>query len=254
MEAFIRTIKPAIGIWYHQDANVISINGARHVIAATYAKLVGLGPNALVSRLEYEIGRDGGPTTTQLQQIVYTPALLPSHSASASAWPWIFGMILAVVGIGGYTLYEWESPTRTAKQSVSIPSSMPLAPQPPPPEAADVAGERPVPLPQPSADSVVPDAVNTAGGMTSVAVGGVAPGTGKIHLSFSGESWVEVRQGNGSIAFSGMNSAGTEQWVDGQPPFDLVVGNARAVRLVYRGAEVNLEPYTKVTVARLQLK
>jgi protein MpaA len=47
MEAFIRTISPAVGIWYHQDANVVSVNGARHVIAATYAKLVGLGTGSV---------------------------------------------------------------------------------------------------------------------------------------------------------------------------------------------------------------
>ena len=43
MEVFIRTIRPAVGIWYHQDANVISINGARPIIPSTYGQLVGLG-------------------------------------------------------------------------------------------------------------------------------------------------------------------------------------------------------------------
>lgn len=218
-----------------------------------YAKLVGLDPNEMVSRLEYEVGRDGGPTTTQLQQIVYTPALLPSHAASASAWPWIFGMIMAIVGIGGYTLYEWESPAGNAKRNPGVTLPAPVPQPPSPPAAAESAVERPIPLPQPGADVVTPGTGN-ADSATAPSLGSVAPGTGKLHLSFSGESWVEVRQANGSIAFSGMNSAGTEQWIDGQPPFDLVVGNARAVRLVYRGAAVNLEPYTKVTVARLQLK
>ena len=79
-------------------------------------------------------------------------------------------------------------------------------------------------------------------------------GNGKIRLVFSGESWVEVRQGNGALVYSGTNIAGSEQWVDGEPPFDLVVGNSRVVKVTYRGADVNLEPFTKVTVARLQLK
>jgi protein MpaA len=47
MEAFIRSIRPAIGIWYHQDANVISVNGARHIIPATYGRLVGLGTGSV---------------------------------------------------------------------------------------------------------------------------------------------------------------------------------------------------------------
>ena len=47
MEGFIRTIRPAVGIWYHQDANVISINGARHIIPSTYGQLVGLGTGSV---------------------------------------------------------------------------------------------------------------------------------------------------------------------------------------------------------------
>jgi cytoskeleton protein RodZ len=219
-----------------------------------YAKLVGLDPNEMVARLEYEVGRDGGPTTTQLQQIVYTPALLPSQAASTSAWPWIFGMILAIVGIGGYTLYEWESPARNAKSGIGVVLPTPVPQTPTPTAVTENTGERLIPLPQPAADVLPSGTGDVVSAPAAASVAGVAPGTGKIHLSFSGESWVEVRQANGSIAFSGMNSTGTEQWVDGQPPFDLVVGNARAVKLVYRGAEVNLEPYTKVTVARLQLK
>ncbi len=222
-----------------------------------YAKLVGLDPNELVSRLEYEVGRDSGPTTTQLQQIVYTPALLPARTEGASVWPWIFGMMLAVVGIGGYTLYEWESPPRTNKavETLMPPPAPPMQPQASLPAASEVTVERPLPLPQPSLE-IGASATGSAmgGGAIAPNIGGVAPGAGKIQLSFSAESWVEVRQANGSVAFSGMNSAGTEQWVDGQPPFDLVIGNALAVKLLYRGAEVNLEPYTKVTVTRLQLK
>ena len=54
--------------------------------------------------------------------------------------------------------------------------------------------------------------------------------------------------------FSRNSLAGAEQWADGEPPFDLVIGNARDVKLFYRGAEVDLAPYIKVSVARLQLK
>jgi protein MpaA len=43
MQAFLLSIKPAIAIWFHQDANVITINGARREIPAAYGRLVGLG-------------------------------------------------------------------------------------------------------------------------------------------------------------------------------------------------------------------
>lgn len=247
-----------------------------------YAKLVGLEPGDLVAQLEREAGRDNGPTTAQLQQITYAPAVMPSPSEGTSAWPWILGMLLAVTGIGGYMLYQWDAPVR--------PGSTQLGPGGPPADSGSRSGhsappaaaqavetlplalpsgsanadERAIPMPQPGVEVVPPGssadstrAAEAAGAAPAVSGAIVTPATvtsGKIHLSFTGESWVEVRQGNGTLVYSGVNRNGSEQWVDGQPPFDLVVGNARVVKLNYRGAEINLEPYTKVTVARLQLK
>ncbi len=240
-----------------------------------YARLVGIDPNNLVLLLEREVGYGGGPTTTQLQQIAYAPATLPVRAEHTTAWPWILAMLLAVVGIGGYTLYTWEPPIGARQSALVVRGAAPAgqveqrtqdavaaAVQPAVPAIASAAldsgaggvtasfggavsgnrSERPIPLPQPVADIVPP-------GDRAPAVTG-----GKIRLRFSGESWVEVRQGNGTLVYSGLSSASTEQWVDGQAPFDLVIGNARAVKLQYRGADVNLEPYTKGPVAKVQLK
>jgi len=44
LEAFVREIQPAVTVWYHQDANTITINGDRKVIPRTYATYVGLQP------------------------------------------------------------------------------------------------------------------------------------------------------------------------------------------------------------------
>lgn len=216
-----------------------------------YAKLVGLDANELVSLLEVGAVRDGGPTTMQLQQIASLPATMPARTEGRSAWPWILGMILAVVGIGGYTLYEWEAPARLVKSTATVPAP-PVAGTPNPPVASADTADRSVPMPQPSADTGIPG----GGGLRSASppVDGTARGSGKIHLAFTGASWVEVRQADGAVVFSGLNNAGMEQWIDGEAPFDLVIGDARSVKLVYRGNEINLEPYTKATVAKLQLK
>ena len=47
VEAFIREIRPSIGIWYHQDANTISISGARPEIPTLYGQIVGLEPGTV---------------------------------------------------------------------------------------------------------------------------------------------------------------------------------------------------------------
>ncbi len=238
-----------------------------------YARVVGLDANNLVMLLEREAGHDSGPTTTQLQQIAYAPATLPVRSEHTTAWPWILAMLLAIVGIGGYTLYTWEPPIgarvpaaaagvttpagRTAQHTPDVVAPATTQPatsvnpgatsDPKPNEApssstSTATRERAIPRPQPTAD------VSSPGDGVPAVIGG------KIRLRFSGESWVEVRQGNGTLVHSGLSAAETVQWVDGQPPFDLVIGNARVVKLQYRGADVSLEPYTKGPVAKVQLK
>ena len=56
------------------------------------------------------------------------------------------------------------------------------------------------------------------------------------------------------VIFSRLNPAGTEQVVTGTPPLDVVVGNAHAVKLMYRNKPVDLAPHTRVDVARVHLE
>ena len=80
------------------------------------------------------------------------------------------------------------------------------------------------------------------------------PGEHVIRFRFEQESWVEIRDRNGSKIFSQLNPAGTVQVVSGLPPLALVVGNAAGVRLMHNDQPVNLAPYVKVDVARLTLE
>lgn len=208
-----------------------------------YARLLGLDGNALVATLESQVTGDTGPNTFQLQQVAYTPSTMPATANNSAAWPWLLATLLAVVGIGGYTLYDWQGPSQTTQpSSVSANTvsanatestvNFPTAIEPP-------MGERLIPLPLPMAEIVAPPPTQLSG---------------KLRLVFEGESWTEVRQANGEVVYSGIGSQGMERWADGQPPFDLIIGNAKQVKLFYRGAEVDLTPYIKVSVARLQLK
>jgi len=47
VEGFIREIQPMVGLWYHQDANTISLGGARKEIPTAYGLLVGLEPGTV---------------------------------------------------------------------------------------------------------------------------------------------------------------------------------------------------------------
>lgn len=75
-----------------------------------------------------------------------------------------------------------------------------------------------------------------------------------LALRFERDSWVEVKQGDGKILMSQLNRGGTEQTVEGLPPFQIIIGNAPNVRLVYNNTPVDLRPHLKVDVARLTLE
>jgi cytoskeleton protein RodZ len=74
---------------------------------------------------------------------------------------------------------------------------------------------------------------------------------GKIlKLVFKGSSWVEIRDAKGKILLSRLNPAGSEAEVSGRPPFNVIVGNAPEVQVFYNDHVFDLEPHTKVAVAR----
>jgi cytoskeleton protein RodZ len=80
----------------------------------------------------------------------------------------------------------------------------------------------------------------------------VAAGKKRLVLHFDKEAWVEVKGRNGTL-LSQLNPAGSEKVVDGDPPFQLTIGNAPNVRLTYNDQPVDLRPHFKVDVARLTL-
>lgn len=81
----------------------------------------------------------------------------------------------------------------------------------------------------------------------------VAVGAGKIGLQFSETSWVEVRDRGGQILLSQHYGAGQHALVSGEPPFEIIVGNAAATRISYDGKTVDLSPHARQNVARITL-
>ncbi len=73
-------------------------------------------------------------------------------------------------------------------------------------------------------------------------------------MSFREQAWVEVTQSDGRILQSQINPAGSEQRIDGKAPLKLVVGNASAVSIEYKGKAIDLKPATSPdNVARITL-
>ena len=90
----------------------------------------------------------------------------------------------------------------------------------------------------------------------AVATENADEGANVVRLSFEGESWTEVKDGRGRLLLSRINPRGTQQVLQGKPPFSLTIGNAAEVKLVYNNRPVDLARYTNAYggTARLSLE
>jgi len=169
----------------------------------------------------------------------------------------LIGCIVAAAG------YEWYRGRPAGPAGTAVPprssetaqppgvSTTPL-PNPVAPEAgAPVAAPSPVPaggLAPPSAEQPSPPPAATDASPPTVAADAV------LVIRYEGPSWTEIRDQRGQTLISRLVDAGSVEPFDGTPPFSIVIGNARAVTLAYRGQPVDLAPYTRLNVARLVIR
>ena len=82
----------------------------------------------------------------------------------------------------------------------------------------------------------------------------IAAGGSVIRLKFRGNAWVEIKDGRGKVLLSRNNPGGSEAEVIGKGPFSVVVGNAPEVTMFFNDREFDLEPHTRVAVARFTVQ
>jgi cytoskeleton protein RodZ len=70
----------------------------------------------------------------------------------------------------------------------------------------------------------------------------------------SSESWLELRDAQNSVVWSGVLKAGETARIESPLPVRVVVGRAQAVSVTLRGAAFDLKPHTQVAVARFEVK
>lgn len=141
------------------------------------------------------------------------------------------------------------SPAPEAAAKMTPPATAPAAapsttaPKPAAPVAPPAAA--PVPVATPASPPVI----------ASPAPSAPAVGTQAIQLTMDEESWVEIREtATGRVLLWQLQQSGTQRTVEGVPPLEIVIGNAAGVHLTYKGAPVDLMPYSQGNVARLTLR
>jgi cytoskeleton protein RodZ len=186
------------------------------------------------------------------------PAPVPDSSSPAPTGP-VLSAPPSSPAPTGPALSAPPTGSSAAPQSVSAPPS-PAAASFPEPAPIRQAAMAPAALPSataaPAAPSPAKPAAATAVPPAAVAGSGApagAAGGSLIRMNFRGPAWVEVKDAQGRVLLSRTQPRGSDAEVEGKPPFSLVIGNAADVRLVYNGREVDLEPHTRVSVARLTL-
>lgn len=78
--------------------------------------------------------------------------------------------------------------------------------------------------------------------------------TSGLTFLFEGRSWLEVTDADTKVLHSAENPAGTQLFLSGKPPFDVVIGNASKVKLTYGENVIDLLPHTRADVARLKVE
>lgn len=74
-----------------------------------------------------------------------------------------------------------------------------------------------------------------------------------LQLSFAEESWVEVKDASGAVLLAKLQAAGSSVDLQGQPPFQLMLGNAAVTEVRYQGELVDSAPLGNRRTRRLSV-
>ena len=222
-----------------------------------YARLLKLDPEALLGRLG---DRLDAPDSDKLAARFSQPVPF-SDSARRSTLVYA-GVSILILGAVGAVAYEWHQ-ERSAKRQIAFVAAA-KAPLEPPRTAAP--STPPAPPKTASPPSAPRTAAQTAKATAKVAevtpaaeeraapLPPIAAGVHRIVVRCDEECWIEVKDGLERHLVSSLNPAGTERVVRGQPPFEIVIGNAQHVRVTYNDRPIDLQPHTRVEVARFTLQ
>lgn len=199
-----------------------------------YARLLQLDPESLMSLLPFV--QESAPQQIQA----------PSQKISFSehhGLPWVKWLMAGFVFLAliSWGVLKWLGP---------VPSKSGVTDKPPVP--ATVAQAKP-PAPVASDAQVKAQLVPPASSPTQTS-NPVATSQAKLIFTFTGRSWVEVRDKQGKIVYSQISEAGAAPVVEGELPLSVVIGSAPNVKLSFNGREVDISEFTKADVARLVLQ
>ena len=212
-----------------------------------YAKVLGLAADAVLKLLPESTPSEKKPgIVVPSQDIRFDPIGERLQS------PYVKAAVIAVVviSIAFAGMYWWlfirpKPPGAAPQRKPVAEAAPPVAAAAMPSSKPELIAKAPVAAAAPEPPKVEPRRVEPA----------KPPAEGSVlKFVFKGASWVEIRDAKGKLLLSKLNSPGSEAEVVGKPPFNVIVGNAPEVQLFYNDHEFDLEPHTKVAVARFTVE
>jgi cytoskeleton protein RodZ len=230
-----------------------------------YAKVLGLPADSVLGLLP-----EAAPSEKKPGIVVPTYNIRFDPIGERLQSPYVKAATLAVVAVAvafaGLYWWFYIRPTAVArKPSAPVVAASPqlAAPQPQPGDVLVMAAPpSPSPGPLKAEAKLEPKKVEPPKVVAEPrkaepepAVAATPPVDGStLKFRFKGASWVEIRDAKGRLLLSRLNQPGSEAEVSGKPPFNVIVGNAPEVQLFYNDHEFDLEPHTKVAVARFTVQ
>ncbi|MFO1323369.1 MAG: DUF4115 domain-containing protein [Burkholderiales bacterium] len=220
-----------------------------------YARLVRLDPDEVLATLPDAVAAPSldHPSLTSTTRVMgELPADMPGKPSTAR---WAIPLALAtIVAIG--VLYEFARPLADQVRSVTTgkPSAAPAATAPASPAAPAAPGAADATPTAPAADGTAPVAAPAAAAPVDTAAPAAPAGDAPLVLVFRGTSWVEVKDAKGAIVLSTIGYPGATHAVGGAQPLEVVLGNAEAVTVTWRGAPFDVAPYIKQNVAKFSVR
>lgn len=210
-----------------------------------YAKLLETDPDPILGSLERRYVPGEVSLDLRAKRVPF-----PQGGKRSGTRVYLFLSLVVLVVAG--LLYEWRvGAFPWARFAASAPAPQKQAkPHPASPAPARAEAESPVVPPVVVAEKAVPA---QAPAPVPQPVPQAPGGEVRVGLEFAGESWVEIKDGEGKMLMSQLNPSGSRRVVSGRAPLSLVIGNAANVRLTYKDKPVDLKPYIQIEVARLTL-
>lgn len=235
----------------------------------TYAKRLGLDPNHYANLYANLPGIDLRPST--IKSTTSVKERDPSRSPLMKLFSWLFVLVIIAVIIWWSREQSGRSPVVLSSSTSSVIDSMDRE------QPEDVFDPTVFNLSATSASEGVSVAAFSDGQLdpeqTSLDVltnedvleeivevetleaRDQEPMTDKsLYMRFSGDCWVQIRDANDVLLYSGVAQGGSELQLDGDLPLSLVIGRRDAVaELRFNGEVVDMASFTTGNVARFSL-